>query len=283
MSNYLTYPMKTMRITQNYDGTTSHKPHQPDEFPIDEGGQDTGRDTFFCPCDEMEVKRIYGVKNKGTNTLWLTSTKKCDLANGKSEVVTILITHPNDDDLSKLKVGQKFKRGQAVIKEGKDGASGNHLHIAVGLGEISSNGWKQNKNKKWVLTTNGGAIKPEQAFFVDKAFTTIKGSQGLKFKDKPKESNSTTQKKTAQKTAYIANYRVNCELLNVRTEPNGKIKSFSEFSQNAQEKIKKLYGKKVSNFVRGLTFSTLEEKTVGGQKWGKSPSGWVCLEFCKKL
>ena len=46
MPNYLTYPAQTMRITQSYDGTTSHLPHMtgsPKEYALDEGGRDGGR------------------------------------------------------------------------------------------------------------------------------------------------------------------------------------------------------------------------------------------------
>ena len=78
--NYLTYPCKVMRITQNYLGKTSHLPHTtgyPKDYPIDEGGKDTGRDGFFCPCDELKIVRLYGAGNGGTNTIWVESTTKC--------------------------------------------------------------------------------------------------------------------------------------------------------------------------------------------------------------
>ena len=74
--NYLTYPCKVMRITQNYNGKTSHYPHTvgtPKDYPIDEGGKDTGKDGFYCPCDELKIVRVYGVGNGGTNTFWVES------------------------------------------------------------------------------------------------------------------------------------------------------------------------------------------------------------------
>ena len=58
--NYLTYPCKNMRITQSYKGKTSHYPHtvgKPKDYPIDEGGKDTGKDTIYCPCDEKKEMR----------------------------------------------------------------------------------------------------------------------------------------------------------------------------------------------------------------------------------
>ena len=53
MATYLTYPFKTMTIMQSYTGSTSHYPHTRGnyrDYPIDEGGKDTGRDPFYAPC-----------------------------------------------------------------------------------------------------------------------------------------------------------------------------------------------------------------------------------------
>lgn len=273
MPNYLTYPFRIMRITQRYDGSTSHLPHmtgEPMEYATDEGGVDAGRDWLYCPCDEMKIVRIYGVGTKGVNSIWLVSTTKCDLANGKKSIVTIIITHPNDDDLKKLKVGQILKRGQAICREGTDGASGNHIHMAVGLGAISGNGWQCNSKNKWVLTTTGGAIKPEDAFFVDPKITTIKGSKNLLFKKVPSNK-------------YKAgSYRVTTDLLKVRSGPgaNYAAKTFIMLTENAREQIKALNnGKAANGFVKGVTFTAGEIQ----DNWGKSPSGWLCLDYCKKL
>ena len=80
--NYFVYPMKYMRITQSYSGTASHKLHWYNsknykDYPIDDGGRDSGRDGIYCPCDEMVVTQIKGVgNNKITNTIWLVSTTK---------------------------------------------------------------------------------------------------------------------------------------------------------------------------------------------------------------
>ncbi|MBR3553350.1 MAG: hypothetical protein IKN72_08180 [Clostridia bacterium] len=191
MTNPLTYPFAVMRITQRYDGETSHKPHMtgdPKEYALDEGGADTGRDWVLCPCNEMKVARLTGVGAKGTNALYLTSTKKVNLANGTQSVVTVQLVHPNDDDLKKFKVGQTFKRGERICREGNDGATAYHIHMAVGLGTIVGTGWQRNSRNKWVLVTTGGPIKPEDAFFVDPAVTTVKNAAGIKFKRIPTPS-----------------------------------------------------------------------------------------------
>lgn len=191
MKNYLTYPMSVMNITQTYNGNTSHKPHTTGnikDYPVDDGGKDSGRDYVLCPCDKMKVVRIYGVGNSGTNTVWLTSTEKVFFADGTSDYVTVMFVHPGDDDLKKIKVGQTFVRNEKMFREGKDGATANHIHIAVGKGKIKGNGWAQNSNKKWVLTTTGGTVKPEKAFYLDKnVTTTIKKNGGLTFINMPIE------------------------------------------------------------------------------------------------
>ena len=69
MKNYLIYPTKIMSITQNYSDNFSHKPNSTGkpiyDYPIDENCGTTGRDYFYCPCDEIVIKRIYGVGSSG--------------------------------------------------------------------------------------------------------------------------------------------------------------------------------------------------------------------------
>ena len=278
--NYLTYPCKVMRITQNYTGWTSHRPHTtgiPKDYPIDQGCTDGGRDWMYCPCDEMKIVRIYGVYGNGTNTVWLESTTKVDFADGDHDFFTLMVIHPNDDDLSRLKVGQRFTRGEAICREGKDGATGNHFHFSGGKGKMSGNGWKPNSKGKYVLTTTAGAYKPERLFFIDRKFTTVKNSKGIPFKSLPAENKNVS---TGYKTG---DYKVTgADLLNVRSGAGtqNKKKTFNQLTKSAQKKIKELNnGKKADGYVRGLTFTVLEVKG----EWGRTPSGWVCLKYCTKI
>lgn len=189
MKNYLIYPTKIMNITQNYNDNFSHKPNSTGkpiyDYPIDENCGSTGRNYFYCPCDEIEIKRIYGVGGSGANTIWLQSTSKVLFADNTEDYCTILVTHPNDDTLKPLKKGQKFKRKEKMFLEGKDGnATGNHFHISVAKGKFVYSGWKKNNLGAWCIT--GKPVKPEDAFFVDLEFTTIKKTNGLTFKTLPK-------------------------------------------------------------------------------------------------
>lgn len=78
------------------------------------------------------------------------------------------------------------------------------------------------------------------------------------------------------------NYRVTVSALNVRKGPSvtyGK-KDFFSLTRDAQKKILSLTGgKKVDGYVRGLTFTATEVKN----NWGKTPSGWVCLDYSEKI
>lgn len=249
--NYLTYPFKVMRITQTYNGRTSHYPHTTGnikDYPIDEGGKDTGRDGFYCPCDRIKVKRVYGVGNGGVNTLWLESCEAVNFADGTSGYVTMLLTHPNDSDLKSIKAGKVYKRGELICHEGMDGATGNHIHLSAGKGKFSGNGWKRNSKGKYVLTCTGGTFKPEKLFFVDPEFTTIKSSGGLAFK-----------KINATPTAGY--YKINTMALNIRKAAG------TAYSKNGTLKL----GDKVK---------ILEVK----DNWGRfAKEKWICLDYCVKV
>lgn len=273
MNNYLIYPCNTMRITQSYKGKTSHFPHTqgtPKDYPIDDGCSDTGKDYIFCPCDSMTVRRIYGVGTSGTNTVWLQSDKKVSFADGTRDYFTMLITHPDDTDLKRLYVGQKFNRKEKICREGKDGATVNHLHISGGKGKFQGNGWVKNSENKWVLTVTGSTEKPENLFFIDTDFTKVLSVGGLNFR----------RLRDVDEDYPKGTYKVNCDLLYVRKGPSTKYakKAFSELSPLAQKKILTLTdGQEKNGYVRGLTFLVYEVRSG----WGRTPSGWVSLRYCE--
>ena len=278
--NYLIYPCKIMRITQNYNGKTSHYPHTVGnikDYPIDEACKDANRDWMYCPCDEMIVKKNY---TSGTNTLWLESTTKVNFADGTSDYFTMLVTHPNNDDMKNCPVGKVYKRGQKICREGIDGATGYHLHISGGKGKMQGSGWSRNSKGKWVLTTTGGTYKPEKLFYLDTAFTVVISKGGIAFKALPK----TTATETVSKAGYtVGDYKVTgADVLNVRSGAGTAYaaKKFAKLSESAQKKILKLTGGVQKNgYVKGMTFTATEVK----KNWGKTPSGWVCLDYCEKI
>lgn len=192
--NYLIYPTKTMNLTQTHTmgNHAGHSNGSPKDYPFDEACDGGGRSWFYCPCNEMKIVKLYGVGASGVNTVWMTSTAKVDMPCG-SDYVTIMVEHPEDDDLRKLSVGQVFKRGQQMFREGGNGANGastygNHFHISIGTGQISGGGWKKNSEGAWVLTVTGQTKKATDCFYLDD--TIIKNNKTYSFKDKPIENST---------------------------------------------------------------------------------------------
>ena len=140
----------------------------------------------------------------------------------------------------------KVKKGQAVSKDtvlGYTGKTGKATGIHLHLG--------------LKLLSGGGYIDPEAWF--EKNYT--EPTEEAKYK--------------------TGTYKVMVSGLNVRTGPgtNYTAKKFNELSADAQKKIVKLTGKKKNGYVKNMTFSVLE--VIGS--WGRTPSGWVCLDYCKSI
>lgn len=76
-------------------------------------------------------------------------------------------------------------------------------------------------------------------------------------------------------------YTVTANLLRVRSDPSTKhsYKRFRSLTANAQEQIKKLNsGKSADGLVKGCVCTV----SAVSENWGKIPSGWICLDYCKQ-
>lgn len=183
--------MRTMRITQSYNGTVSHKPHwygskDYADYPIDIAGNDGGQDIYYATVD-MKVTAIKGIGSSMTNTIWLVATSKCKTPSGELTPF-IALTHWNDNDpyIKGNSVGSIVKAGEPICQEGVDGATANHLHMVCGNADRGcGDGLIQNSNGKWV--SNGYCMKPEQIMYIDKEFTYVADSSDIRFEDKPIE------------------------------------------------------------------------------------------------
>ncbi|MCM1544270.1 MAG: M23 family metallopeptidase [Ruminococcus sp.] len=86
-----------------------------------------------------------------------------------------------------------------------------------------------------------------------------------------------------QNAAYKkGNYKVTkANLLHVRKGAGTNFAkcSFAELTPDAQKKVLTLSGKRADGYVKGVTFSALE---ISGN-WGRTPSGWVCLDYCEAI
>ena len=148
------------------------------------------------------------------------------------------------------------KKGQAVNKNtvlgytGKTGrATGIHLHL--GLKKLSG----------------GGYIDPEKWW---------RENLSVGSPTSPRKS----EKPSSGKKYSPGKYKVTkANVLNVRSGPGTKYKKlkFSQLTADAQKKTMKLTGKKVNGYAKGMTFTVLETAL----NWGRTPSGWVCLDYCE--
>lgn len=187
---YAKYPFKSMKITQNI-GDGNHLAHwQPfkkcSDKPWDEAGKDAGQECF-APLNDFIITKIYGLNSNTTNTVMLKSCNKLRLPYGVEDYLYLTLTHINEVDLKCLKVGQVIKAGtiNEHIKEGTDGqASGNHFHCTANIGKFY--GLLQNGNGKWCYVFDK-ALKPEEAFYLDKNHTIIYNAKGSNFQEAPKE------------------------------------------------------------------------------------------------
>ena len=79
----------------------------------------------------------------------------------------------------------------------------------------------------------------------------------------------------------IGRYEVTATVLTVRTGPstNYSWKKYSELTSNAQAQVLRECGYKPNGLCKGVQCDVSE---ISGN-WGRIPSGWVCLDYCKKL
>ena len=239
--NYFVYPMKYMRITQSYSGTASHKLHWYNsknykDYPIDDGGRDSGRDGIYCPCDEMVVTQIKGVGNNKITTKVKTPTF--------NDYAFMTLTHSNDSDFKNIRVGTKFKRGQLIVNEGTNVNVPTHIHMTFGRG--SSNNWITNSNKKIVI--KGNTKKPEEVCYVDTDFTIIKNTGGIKWVTKPVNIGTPISRDTTKDQL-----KINASNLRARETPDGKI----------------------LGYVNVGTYNILDTKTTNKYTWYKIDYFWV--------
>ena len=193
MKNYAVYPFDFMCITQRYD-QGNHIGHWKgsknySDKPWDEACKDSGR-SYFIPQNDFKIEQVLGAgTDKTTNTVRLISVDKLTMPNGKTDYLKLTLTHMNEDNLKKVKVGQILKKGSKILLEGTDGqATGNHFHCTANIGKYY--GLLKNSNGKWCYTYEKSLL-PQEAFYINTSFTKIRNSNGVKFKELPKDTTIT--------------------------------------------------------------------------------------------
>lgn len=133
--------LNTLNVSQKANNEFSHKRDK----AIDISGSDGGVESLKAPFTG-KVKRIYS----NTNTVWLESIDKVKYADGTIDYMTIMTMH--DNNISNLKVGDVIKQGSIYYDEGtKRYTTGNHIHLAVGKGKFTGNGWSLNNEGSWII------------------------------------------------------------------------------------------------------------------------------------
>ena len=76
-------------------------------------------------------------------------------------------------------------------------------------------------------------------------------------------------------------YKVTADVLNVRTGAGTNYDwiSFNDLSDNARSQIKNLSGYAANGYVKGMVCDVSQ---VSGN-WGRTPSGWICLDYATKI
>lgn len=124
--------VKELNVTQGMNGSYSHN----GELAIDLG---KACEYFKAPFTGT-IKRIY----TNTNTVWLESLEKVKYADGTEDYMTVMTTH--DNSVTNLYVGKVIKQGETYYQPGTKGkATGSHIHLGVGKGKFTGNGWTKGK------------------------------------------------------------------------------------------------------------------------------------------
>lgn len=141
--------MNTLNVSQKANNEFSHK----GDKALDLSGKDTGIDNLKAPFTGI-IRRIYS----NTNAVWLESLNKVKYADGTVDYMTVLTMH--DNDVSNLRVGQIINQGSVYFEEGRKGyTTGNHIHLAVGKGKFTGNGWYKNSYGNWVINNQYDVYK----------------------------------------------------------------------------------------------------------------------------
>lgn len=143
------FMMEYLNISQKANDAFSHS----GDKAIDIAGKDTGIDSFKAPFTGV-IKRIY----PNVNAVWLESIEKVKYADGTIDYMTILTMH--DNDVANLTEGKIIKQGEIYYDEGRKGnTTGNHIHLAIGKGKFSGNGWYQNEYGNYVINNQYDVYK----------------------------------------------------------------------------------------------------------------------------
>lgn len=167
------------------------------------------------------------------------------------------------------KVGGTGDMGNYVIIDHGNGFKTRYMHMTKGsvtvkkgqtvkagqvIGYMGNTGNSTGRHLHFDISKNGEYVDPKPYLFGQKNFEV---------------------------NAYTKGTYVVVKDVNVRQGPgtNYNKKYYSQFTLNARSQVKKAAGKQVNYFPAGIRMTISEVKGT----WGKCPSGWVSLNYCRKV
>lgn len=271
------YPSEIVAISQSYN-QGNHIAHwnnaEPKDYPIDECYGSSGRSGYFLAPFDCKVIKKY---EANTKQIWIESLAPVDTPIG-SDYVTVFIGHIMSDDYNKISVGDTFKQWDKILMEGIDRmATGYHNHISAGLGKITGTGWKKNNRNVWCLTTEYGAKKPEQLFYINTDRTTVKETQNLPFVYTKDE----IQPEPTPQPSYSKGIYKTLDNMYIRKGPGtnyGKVK-VEECTKAMQNALTSKVANNPAVVKKGREITALNVITNDDRSiWIKNYSGYICLQ-----
>lgn len=86
---------------------------------------------------------------------------------------------------------------------------------------------------------------------------------------------------TYNKEYTVGDYKVTCDVLNVRKGAGTNYDRilYDNLTENAKKQIAKLADYNVNGYPYGVECTVFEVV----DNWGRTPSGWICLDYCEKI
>lgn len=125
------------------------------------------------------------------------------------------------------------------------------------------------------IKKGGYATDPE---YVDKIMSIINANDFIKKYDNVENLENTSK-------FTVGHYVVNTDVLTVRRTPKldkDNWLRFEELTSNARNQVYDLVGYRPNGLVKGVECDVSEIVVADGYTWGRIPSGWIALEYCKK-
>lgn len=209
MAQNLMFPMSTLNVSQGYgvavEGVAANTYSHKGTNCMDICGKDTGQEYTYAMCDCV-VKRVYNgnTADSKCNFTWYESLEPVMTRKHGLTYVNWIQAHCNNADMTKLgiRVGKVFKQGEINGREGTAGnATGNHVHISLGIGKFSGTGWYQTSSGTWQVI-NPVYLNQECYLAADTAIIKSGGYNWVRLSGTTSDAGTTPSTTPSQTSTY---------------------------------------------------------------------------------